>query len=130
MWTPQAHFERIGRDMFYDQYGIVPSILPSSPCLDTTSPLPDRNQCAVCKTQQKVTACTGCRVLHYCGTAHQKTHWPSHKRVCKAIKTGTEQVWMAMADIKRGLDAAGGDVRSYFASNPPEAEAQSISGTF
>ena len=113
MWTPQAHFERIGRDMFFDQYGIVPSAAPASPSLDTTSP----------KTQQKVTACTGCRVLHYCGTAHQKTHWPSHKRVCKAIKTGTEQVWMAMADIKRGLDAAGGDVRSYFASNPPEAEA-------
>lgn len=123
MWTPQAHFERIGRDMFYDQYGIVPSIPPASPCLNTTSPLSDRNQCAVCKTQQKVTACTGCRVLHYCGTARQKTHWPGHKRVCKAIKTSTEQVWMAMADIKRGLDAAGGDVRSYFASNPPEAEA-------
>lgn len=30
---------------------------------------------------------------------------------------------MAMADIKRGVDAAGGDFRSYFASNPPEAEA-------
>lgn len=75
------------------------------------------------KTQQKVTACSGCRVLHYCGVAHQKAHWPSHKRVCKAIKTSTEKVWMAMADIKRGLDAAGGDVRAYFASDPPEAEA-------
>ena len=30
---------------------------------------------------------------------------------------------MAMADIKSGLDAAGGDVQSYFASSPPEAEA-------
>jgi hypothetical protein len=109
--------------MFHDQYGVVPSVIPASPSLDTTSPSPDKNQCAICKTQQKITAFTGCRVLHYCGTAHQKAHWFSHKRVCKAVKTSTEQVWMAMADIKRGMDAAGGDARSYFASSPPEAEA-------
>jgi hypothetical protein len=30
---------------------------------------------------------------------------------------------MAMADIKRGLEAAGGDARAYFASKPPETEA-------
>lgn len=83
--------------MFYDRYGVVPTVFPASPSSTTTSPLPDKNQCAVCKTPQKVTACTGCRVLHYCGTAHQKSHWPSHNRVCKAVKTSTEQVWMAMA---------------------------------
>lgn len=92
MWTPQPQFRRVGRDTFHDQYGIVPSILPPSPSLETTSPLPDKNQCAICKTQQKITACAGCRALHYCGTAHQKAHWPTHKRVCKAIKTSTEQV--------------------------------------
>ena len=110
--------------MFHDQYGIVPSILPPSPSLETTSPLPDKNQCAICKTQQKVTACAGCRALHYCGTAHQKAHWPAHKRVCKAIKTSTEQVWMAMADIKRGMENSGGDFHSYFVQqSPPEVDA-------
>lgn len=78
--------------MWHDQYGPVPSVLPASPSLNETSPLPDKNQCAICTTQGKATACTGCRVLHYCGTAHQKAHWPDHKRVCKAIKSGMEQV--------------------------------------
>ena len=88
-WTPKAHFES-DVTCFYNQYGIVPSIFPASPCLDKTSPLPDMNRRAICKTQQKVTSCTDRRVLHYCGIAHQKAQWPSHKRVCKAIKTSIE----------------------------------------
>lgn len=42
----------------------------------------------------------------------------------RASKTSTEQVWMAMADIKRGMENSGGDFHSYFVQqSPPEVDA-------
>lgn len=46
------------------------------------------NACHVCKTmrhdstpknQVKLLSCSGCRLIAYCGAAHQKEHWPQHK---------------------------------------------------
>lgn len=42
--------------------------------------------CAVCKSWTGLSVCTGCRGTWYCGGEHQKTHWKSHKSVCKGIQ--------------------------------------------
>lgn len=86
--------------------------------MDCTSPLPDKNQCAVCKKEQGVTACTGCYIKHYCGSEHQKADWPNHKKLCKVVKISTEQVYQAMDHMKHCMEEAGGDPRAYFQSNP------------
>jgi hypothetical protein len=40
--------------------------------MENVSPLPEKDQCAICKTTQGVTVCKGCLILHYCSAAHQK----------------------------------------------------------
>jgi hypothetical protein len=84
--------------------------------------LPQKNQCAVCKTQQKITVCTGCRVAHYCGSAHQKLGWAKHKWLCKAVRVSIGHVAELTADVKREIEASGGDYEAYFRSCPPVAE--------
>ncbi len=46
------------------------------------------NSCHVCKTMRhdsepgseiKLLSCSGCRMIAYCGLAHQKEHWAQHK---------------------------------------------------
>lgn len=44
------------------------------------------NACHVCKAMRhdseantKLLSCSGCRLIAYCGLAHQKEHWPQHK---------------------------------------------------
>ncbi|KAH8802938.1 hypothetical protein F5884DRAFT_803753 [Xylogone sp. PMI_703] len=39
------------------------------------------NCCVVC--QQPGSLCTGCRMVAYCGKAHQRQHWKTHKSECK-----------------------------------------------
>jgi hypothetical protein len=84
--------------------------------------LPQKNQCAVCKIQQKITVCTGCRVAHYCGSAHQKLGWAKHKWLCKAVRVSIGHVTELTADVEREIQASGGDYEAYFRSCPPAAE--------
>jgi hypothetical protein len=91
--------------------------------MENTLPLPEKDQCAICKTEQGVTVCKGCLILHYCGPAHQKVDWPNHKTLCKATKTNRERVWKAMEHIKHSVEDSGGDPRAYFQSSPVEVEA-------
>ena len=60
------------------------------------------NACHVCKalSQQgsqkepedsgpnckRLLSCSGCRLIAYCGAAHQKEHWPQHKDICKVVQ--------------------------------------------
>lgn len=46
------------------------------------------NSCHVCKAMRhesepsseiKLLSCSGCRMIAYCGLAHQKEHWAQHK---------------------------------------------------
>lgn len=40
--------------------------------------------CSHCyKVASKLQKCSGCRKVHYCNQACQKTDWPTHKQVCK-----------------------------------------------
>lgn len=88
-----------------------------------STPLPDKDQCAICKTEQGITACTGCQVQYYCGSQHQTVDWPNHKKLCKMTKTSRKQVFQAMEHIKHSLADSGGDPVAYFRSSPVEVEA-------
>ena len=53
-----------------------------------TRPIFISNACHVCKimrhdsesnSEVKLLSCSGCRMIAYCGPAHQKEHWSQHK---------------------------------------------------
>ncbi|KAI9557473.1 hypothetical protein GHT06_017301 [Daphnia sinensis] len=53
------------------------------------------NSCHVCKAMRhesepsseiKLLSCSGCRMIAYCGLAHQKEHWAQHKDFCKVVQ--------------------------------------------
>jgi len=108
MSTTQSR--RLRRDIWHDQSGIIPTMaLPTDNryYMNTkVHSLPQKNQCAVCKTQQKITVCTGCRVAHYCGSAHQKLGWAKHKWLCKAVRVSIGHVAELTADVKREIEAS------------------------
>jgi hypothetical protein len=56
----------------------------------TTAPLPDKDQCAICKTETGLNSCKSCLVVFYCGRDHQKEDWATHKRFCKHAKMTRE----------------------------------------
>jgi hypothetical protein len=35
----------------------------------------------------KLSKCTGCKVVFYCGTTCQKADWPAHKVMCRNVQT-------------------------------------------
>lgn len=84
--------------------------------------LPQQNQCAVCKTRQKITVCSGCRVAHYCGAAHQNFGWAKHKPLCKAVRGSVERVSQFQADVERVIQTSEGGYQAYFKSCPPVAD--------
>ncbi|KAL5430297.1 hypothetical protein PMIN05_010316 [Paraphaeosphaeria minitans] len=43
--------------------------------------------CMVCGQQDNLKQCAQCKLVHFCGPEHQRSHWPSHKAVCKKIAT-------------------------------------------
>jgi MYND finger len=42
----------------------------------------ESQQCAICKKQTK-TRCSRCSAVYYCSATCQRTHWPTHRTVCK-----------------------------------------------
>ena len=44
--------------------------------------------CEVCGARTKLSQCAGCCQVSYCSQSCQKTHWKSHKNVCKPYKVG------------------------------------------
>lgn len=40
-------------------------------------------------THVSLQRCSGCRVVHYCGTVCQRRGWPSHRPECKALQART-----------------------------------------
>jgi hypothetical protein len=42
--------------------------------------------CHVCSKQENTSRCGGCKVVSYCGQAHQASDRPSHKTFCTSIK--------------------------------------------
>ncbi|KAJ8680306.1 hypothetical protein QAD02_016093, partial [Eretmocerus hayati] len=42
-------------------------------------------KCEVCG-DPATTRCASCRLVFYCGRAHQKEHWPNHKKSCRSYE--------------------------------------------
>ena len=49
-----------------------------------------RQRCAVCASRSGLLLCGGCKVVNYCGTAHQSAHLSKHRGACAAIKMSRE----------------------------------------
>lgn len=71
--------------------------------------------CVVCKrgglTKTSLTRCAGCKLVRYCGKAHARAHWRTHKRGCKALAaliapTGKSDWASAMMAARVTLDHA------------------------
>lgn len=48
--------------------------------------------CAVCRSKTSLLLCGSCKVVHYCGPAHQSAHRPKHKSACVSIKKSQEKL--------------------------------------
>lgn len=47
------------------------------------------NRCFVCNVSTVETTlkrCGACKMISYCGEAHQKQHWSNHKKFCKVLQ--------------------------------------------
>ena len=56
------------------------------------------NACHICKTMYekrsddemdesaRISSCSACRLIAYCGVVHQKEHWQEHKDLCKVVQ--------------------------------------------
>ncbi|KAH3745312.1 hypothetical protein Pelo_13314 [Pelomyxa schiedti] len=44
------------------------------------------HKCAVCGATTTL-RCSRCKSVHYCSSAHQKQHWPTHKKSCNSTTT-------------------------------------------
>lgn len=48
--------------------------------------------CHVCKVKNKsLKTCKSCKAYRYCTVAHQRTHWPSHKKICKILNSNLKK---------------------------------------
>ena len=43
-------------------------------------------RCEVCGQTDRISRCSGCRAVYYCGRDHQATDRPSHKKGCDAVR--------------------------------------------
>ncbi|KAJ5888353.1 hypothetical protein N7495_008394 [Penicillium taxi] len=43
-------------------------------------------ECQICREKAQLLTCGGCKVVFYCGTAHQTADRSNHKKACNAIK--------------------------------------------
>jgi hypothetical protein len=41
--------------------------------------------CMICSKKDGLKQCVQCKLVYFCGQEHQRSHWPSHKAVCKKI---------------------------------------------
>lgn len=42
--------------------------------------------CGICRKEDGLFQCSGCKVIQYCGRDHQVTDRPSHKYICTIVK--------------------------------------------
>jgi hypothetical protein len=72
--------------------------------LDATFPI--EIKCEVCSKEAGLQLCTGCKIVNYCSKDHQTSHWNSHKKVCKDIRSGRSKLEREETKL-RGLPADG-----------------------
>ncbi|KAK3348714.1 hypothetical protein B0T25DRAFT_228171 [Lasiosphaeria hispida] len=56
--------------------------------------------CPVCSSTSQLLFCGGCKVVSYCGKAHQLTDRPNHKAVCITIKKTGEKLDREEAELR------------------------------
>ena len=82
--------------------------------------------CVTCKrgrfTKTKLNRCTGCKIVRYCGTKHQKKHWKEHKLICKDLQL-TAKMSKMICPIEPGNYAS---YRRYIATGVNAVLAKSI----
>ncbi|KAF1810768.1 hypothetical protein P152DRAFT_483496 [Eremomyces bilateralis CBS 781.70] len=66
-------------------------------------------ECVLCGSTTDLSLCSGCRILHYCGSEHQAIHWPAHKSGCKAIKAFRTSYERIKSDLPNALEKDGFD---------------------
>lgn len=77
---------------------------------------PAEEGCAVCGRSLGLKACSRCRAVQYCCTAHQKKHWKQHKTVCqqqrpaKAVAANAPSPTMSAASVKAATDVRVADM--------------------
>lgn len=73
------------------EQGISEDITPSIQVKWTKSNTPIR-RCQYCfKTDEKLSKCSGCKVVHYCSKECQKQGWKIHKVYCKSCNEGSKE---------------------------------------
>ncbi|OHE90535.1 MYND finger [Colletotrichum orchidophilum] len=82
--------------------------------------LPPRH-CAVCHVRDKISRCTGCQVVYYCGRAHQAADRKRHKVACKEIERMVELYESIDISIRIGL-GPGDDLETALRLSPDDME--------
>lgn len=57
-------------------------------------------RCPVCRATKNLLRCGGCKVVNYCGPAHQSSDRPEHKTECNAIKKARQILEQAEAELR------------------------------
>ncbi|KAK0733167.1 hypothetical protein B0T26DRAFT_683029 [Lasiosphaeria miniovina] len=47
-------------------------------------------QCEICEAKEGLLRCAGCSTYYFCGRAHQREYWPTHKSTCNTIKNAKQ----------------------------------------
>ncbi|KAK1980607.1 MYND finger [Colletotrichum cereale] len=69
--------------------------------------LPPR-QCAVCHRRTKLSRCTGCQVVYYCGRDHQVAHRKAHKFDCNQVKEFHKRYMQQESALRNGNESERG----------------------
>lgn len=62
--------------------------------------------CNVCKQMDsdKLSRCSGCKIVYYCCKEHQTSDWKNHKKVCKKLKESFKnEEDLEQMEVKQGL---------------------------
>ena len=71
----------------------------------------------------KLYKCSGCEAISYCGIECQTTHWPTHKRYCKAqqaLSSDNAFILFEQMATARNSEAVYEDFRSFMTVHTPD----------
>ena len=61
--------------------------------------------CQVCGKAEKLSACSGCKLIKYCSKDCQKDNWPRHKKLCPSLKESLSEG--ALANLQSQINKLG-----------------------
>ena len=76
---------------------------PSTTIKTTQTPI-QQKQCGSCKKAlEKVSRCGRCKIEYYCNAVCQKSHWPTHKKVCQQKKPEQKKDYLSTHNQARSV---------------------------